>query len=415
MNRAGTWVGALALTLTAMIASGAAEFEPDLSAEAHRYFDRVPTDRFTRRLADLEGGRVELDRSSEKAFVKSLLAALEIPESSQLLVFSNTSLQLSLINPSNPRALYFNDELYLGWVPGGKIEVATIDADLGAVFYIFEVPRSGGSIRVERARRCMNCHANEDTFHVPGLAVKSVAPAAGGGSLDSFRKEISGHGVPLSERFGGWHVTGDGGMDGHLGNRMGKLFQGEITWTPLEPGKRFEWNRYPVATSDLLAHLVHEHQVGGVNRMARAQYRVRELRAAGNGTLGAAALSAVEAEVRDLVRYFLFAEEVPLPAGGVPGDEAFRLEFAKGKVAVEGRSLKDFDLKARLFRYRCSFLVHTPQFAGLDPEVRGRVVRGLESALAPGGKNPEFRYLAEDEKEAIRLILRAKVAGFGGR
>jgi hypothetical protein len=415
MNRAGFWVGAVALTLAAVAVSGAADFEPDLSAEVHRYFDRVPTDRFTRRLADLEGGRIELDRSGERAFLRSLLAALEIPESSQLLVFSNTSLQLSLINPANPRALYFNDALYLGWVPGGKIEVATIDADLGAVFYIFDVPRDGGNIRVERARRCMNCHANEDTHRVPGLAVKSVAPAAGGGSLDSFRKEVTGHGVPLAERFGGWHVTGDGGMAGHLGNRMGKLFQGEITWTPLEPGKRFDWNRYPAATSDLLAHLVHEHQVGGVNRMTRAQYRVRELRAAGNGTLGAAALSAVEADAREIIRYFLFADEVPLPAGGVPGDEAFRKDFAKARVEVEGRSLKDLDLKTRMFRHRCSFLVHSAQFAGLDPEVRGRVVRGLESALAPGEGNPEYRYLGEDEKAAIRSILRAKVAGFARR
>jgi hypothetical protein len=183
-------------------------------------------------------------------------------------------------------------------------------------------------------------------------------------------------------------------MDGHLGNRMGKLFQGEITWTPLEPGQRFDWNRYPVSTSDLLPHLVHEHQVGGVNRMARAQYRVRELRAAGKGTLSAVAQSAVEEDARELVRYLLFAE---------------------ARVAVEGRSLKDFDLKTRMFRYRCSFLVHTPQFAGLDPEVRGRVLRGLESALASGGTNPEFRYLGEDEKAVIRSILRAKVAGFMGR
>ena len=196
---------------------------------------------------------------------------------------------------------------------------------------------------------------------------------------------------------------------------MGKLFQGEITWTPLEPGKRFDWNRYPVATSDLLAHLVHEHQVGGVNRMTRAQYRVRELRAAGNGTLGPAAQSAVESDARDIVRYFLFADEVPLPSGGISGDDAFRRDFAKARVIVEGRSLKDLQLKTRLFRYRCSYLVHSPQFAGLDAEVRRRVLRGMESALAPGGGDPEFRYLAEDEKAAIRSILREAVAGFAGR
>ena len=159
----------------------AAEWEPDLDSEPHRYFQRTAVDRFSRRIPELAAGRLPLDRSSERAFLKSLLRALDIPESSQLLVFSNTSLQLSLINPDNPRALYFSDDLYLGYVPGGKIEVATIDAELGAVFYIFDIPRSDSRVVVERARRCMNCHANEDTLKIPGLSVKSVAPGPGGG------------------------------------------------------------------------------------------------------------------------------------------------------------------------------------------------------------------------------------------
>jgi hypothetical protein len=393
----------------------AATFEPELDAVPHRYFEREATDRFTRRMGDLGSERLPLDRSSELAFVKSLLKALEVPESSQMLVFSNTSLQLSLINPSNPRALYFNDDLYLGWVPGGKIEVATIDAELGAVFYIFDIPQEGGPVRVERAKRCMNCHANEDTFEVPGLVVKSVAPAVGGGSLDAFRKELSGHGVPISERFGGWHVTGDAGVKGHLGNQLGRLYQGEITWTPLEPGKRFGWNRYPVPTSDLVAHLVHEHQVGGVNRMVRAQYRIRALRHVGGGVLGKEASAEVDADVREVVRYLLFADEVPLTAGALSSEGDFARAFVVGRKAVGGRSLKDLELRTRLFRHRCSFLVHTPLFAGLDPELRKRVLDGMGMALAPGEGAVEFRYLGEDEKQTIRGILRETVAGWGGR
>lgn len=401
-----------------------ATWEPDLGAEPHRYFQRTPRDRFSRLIPDLAEGRVPLDRSSERALVRSLLKALDIPESSQLLVFSNTSLQLSLIHPGNPRALYFSDELYLGHVPGGKIEVATIDPDLGAVFYLFDLPREGSRVTVERARRCMNCHANEDTLHVPGLSVKSVAPGPEGGSLDTFRAGLSGHAVPLSERFGGWHVTGTGGFDGHWGNRMGRLFQGELSATPLPPGARFSLDRYPVPTSDLLAHLLHEHQVGGVNRLIRAQYRFRELRHGNQGALPLTLPPEVQAELADLVGYLLFADEAALPPSGIPGDPAFREAFARNRRVVDGHSLKDLDLKTRLLRFRCSYLVHTPFFEGLDPDLRRRILGDLDEALAsvpgpetralshPGKRNAASRHLGGDEAAVIRRILKATVRDY---
>ena len=390
----------------------AAEWEPDLDSEPHRYFQRTAVDRFSRRIPELAAGRLPLDRSSERAFLKSLLRALDIPESSQLLVFSNTSLQLSLINPDNPRALYFSDDLYLGYVPGGKIEVATIDAELGAVFYIFDIPRSDSRVVVERARRCMNCHANEDTLKVPGLSVKSVAPGPGGGSLDTFHPGQSGHTQPLAERFGGWYVTGTGGFDGHWGNRMGRLYQGELSATPLEPGTRFSFERYPVATSDLLAHLLHEHQVGGVNRLIRAQYRFRELRHRNGGSVPQALPPDLETELADLLSYLLFAQEAPLPASGIPGNPAFREGFARNRKAVDGHSLKDLDLRTRLLRFRCSYLVHTPFFEGLDADLRRRILRDLDHALSPEKRNAASRHLSDSEAAVIRTILRATVPGF---
>jgi hypothetical protein len=390
----------------------AAEWEPDLDSEPHRYFQRSAGDRFSRRIPELAEGRLPLDRSSERAFLKSLLRALDIPESSQLLVFSNTSLQLSLINPDNPRALYFSDDLYLGYVPGGKIEVATIDAELGAVFYIFDIPRSDSRVVVERARRCMNCHANEDTLKVPGLSVKSVAPGPGGGSLDTFHPGQSGHTQPLAERFGGWYVTGTGGFNGHWGNRMGRLYQGELSATPLEPGTRFSFERYPVATSDLLAHLLHEHQVGGVNRLIRAQYRFRELRHRNGGSAPQALPPDLETELADLLGYLLFAQEAPLPASGIPGNPAFREAFARNRKEVDGHSLKDLDLQTRLLRFRCSYLIHTPFFDGLDADLRRRILRDLDHALSPGKRNAASRHLSDSEAAVIRTILRATVPGF---
>ena len=414
-NRRSPW-GTAPRTLVGLVgvlgSALASEWEPDLDSEPHRYFQRTAVDRFSRRIPELAAGGLPLDRSSERAFLKSLLRALDIPESSQLLVFSNTSLQLSLINPDNPRALYFSDDLYLGYVPGGKIEVATIDAELGAVFYIFDIPRSDSRVVVERARRCMNCHANEDTLKVPGLSVKSVAPGPGGGSLDTFHPGQSGHTQPLAERFGGWYVTGTGGFDGHWGNRMGRLYQGELSATPLEPGTRFSFERYPVATSDLLAHLLHEHQVGGVNRLIRAQYRFRELRHRNGGSVPQALPPDLETELADLLSYLLFAQEAPLPASGIPGNPAFRDGFARNRKVVDGHSLKDLDLRTRLLRFRCSYLVHTPFFEGLDADLRRRILRDLDHALSPEKRNAASRHLSDSEAAVIRTILRATVPGF---
>ena len=125
----------------------------DFEKAPHNYWQRPPTDRFTKMKAALEAGRVPLDRSSEKAFVVSLLKALDISPATQTLVFSTTSLQLSRISPRNPRALYFNEDVYVGWVPGGQLEVAGIDPAIGGVYYIFDIPRGPAPIRIERSAR----------------------------------------------------------------------------------------------------------------------------------------------------------------------------------------------------------------------------------------------------------------------
>ena len=198
-----------------------------------------------------------------------------IPVSSQMLVFSTTSLQLRFISPANPRAIYFSDDVYVGYIPGGRLEVVALDPELGGIFYIFDIPREKGAIRFERSERCMNCHVSDDTGHVPGLVIKSVVPGPGGGSLDAFRGGQSGHGIPFSERFGGWHVTGQHGITNHWGNLTGRMTGGQITTLSNLPGSRFRFEKYPVATSDILPQLLHEHQAGFVNRLLEASYRAR--------------------------------------------------------------------------------------------------------------------------------------------
>jgi len=381
----------------------------DLELPPHDYFNRRPQDRFTRLKAALESGELQLDRTGEKEYLRSLLERLEIPVSSQLLVFSTTSLQLRFITPENPRALYFNEDTYVGYIPGGRLEIVSLDPDLGGIFYIFDLPKGAAPVRVERSDRCMNCHAREDTGFIPGLVVKSVAPATTGGSLDSFRRGITGHGVPLTDRFGGWHVTGLDGFTNHWGNLLGELRDRQIRRVPNPPGSRFRFDRYLASTSDVLAHLLHEHQAGFVNRAIEATYRTRTHLHNDGGKLTAAHEAELDDQARLLTRYLLFADEVPLPAGGVNGDDAFRADFLRNRRTVNGESLKDLELRTRLFRNRCSYMIYSAAFAGLPAVMKSKVFAGLKRALDESSPAPEFTYLPPAEKRTIRGILKSSL------
>ena len=407
---------ALAWGISFVFATGRAD-EPDplafadLQAPEHDYWNRTPRDPFTLIKDDLEQGRLPLDESSEKAYLVSLLKALEIPVETQMLVYSTTSLQLSLISPRSPRALYFNDDIYLGYVPGGKIEIVSIDPELGAIFYIFDIPSGGARPVAERSRRCMNCHSDEETREVPGIVIKSVIPGPTGGSLESYRGGLSGHDIPLSDRFGGWHVTGEGSLDKHWGNLTGRFTPQGIVTTPLPPGERFDWSTFPVETSDLLAHLLHEHQAGFVNRVVESHYRLRTALAKGKGKLLESDRSDMERQVEELTRSLLFADEAPLPEGGLTGDPGLKEAFlAAAKKSSEGASLRDFDLKTRLFQNRCSYMIHTALFQSLPDGFRRRVYQRMDRALAASPADPEFAHLRPDEKTRIRAILEETIA-----
>ena len=378
----------------------------DLEAAPHNYYGRPTKDRFARVQAEFEAGRIVLDRSGEKQFLVSLLKALEIPESSQMLVFSTTSLQLSLISPSNPRALYFNEDTYLGIVPGGRVEIVSIDPELGGIFYILDVPKNDRPLAAERSRRCMNCHSGSESGYVPGLVIKSVVPGRRGGSLDSFRVDLTGHGIPLQERFGGWYLTGKHGLTNHWANAIGRPGPGEILEKDMVlPGERFSFSKYLVGTSDILPQLVHEHQAGFVNLVLQAGYAARVMLHNGDGKITPEIREKLKPRVREIVRYILVADEAKLPPGGIEGDSAFIEDFRKNRRADgNGASLKDFDLRARMFRYRCSYMIYSPLLDVLPPVVKEPLFASLTEALRGG---TDGAHIPDQEKAVIRSILKA--------
>lgn len=405
--------------LLAMLAPLPARAEVGIHDPIHQYWTAIPRDRFSRLKAELNAGTRALDTTSEARFLESLLEALEVPVSSQMLVYSVTSLQKNLISPKRPRALYFSDDTYVGYVPGGQIEVISLDPDLGGIFYIFDDFRPGRRPHLERSDDCMRCHSPHYMQGIPGLVVESVVPGITGGGEKAFRREMSGHAIPLDLRFGGWHVTGAPASLKHWGNLLLVYTDEGRKERPIQPGELFDLHRYPRATSDVLPQLLHEHQVGFVNRAVQAMYRARILLQEKPGSPVAPEVELeLEQLAHGLVRYLLFAEEAALPAEGIAGEPEFKTAFAASrKAGPGGASLRDLNLATRLLQHRCSYMIYSPAFAGLQDALKERVFRLLEKALSATEAPEEFAYLPSEEREAIRGILRATLpdlpAGWG--
>ncbi|MDB6031892.1 MAG: hypothetical protein JWM16_2230, partial [Verrucomicrobiales bacterium] len=242
------------------------------------------------------------------------------------------------------------------------------------------------------------------------LVIKSVVPGPSGGSLTAYRIEQTGHDIALSERFGGWYLTGSGDFTNHWGNLTGRLSPQGLSTYPVLPGKRFDWARYPVATSDLLAQMLHEHQAGFVNRVVEATYRTRAWLHSDNGALTPEHAVQLGSDAKSLTKYILFANEAALPKGGVEGAKSFKEEFLqKRKAALNGASLRDLELRTRLFKHRCSYMIYSAAFQGLPKPLKEAVYRSMSQALDPEGAQADFAYLPPTEKNLIRGILRETV------
>ncbi len=365
------------------------------------YHTATPRDPFSLLLQQLRAGQRQLRTDSEQDLLESLLETLRIPASSQMLVFSATSFQTGLISVRNPRALYFNEDTYVGYVPGGRLEIVSVDPQIGSVFHLLDRWAPGQIPRSERSERCMNCHAPRKTGAIPLLLVESMIPSPTGGGEKSYRGEVDGHSIPHPDRMGGWVVTGAPQDYPHQGNAIIKTADRTSQRIPVEPGSLFDWNHYPVRTSDVLAHLLHEHQVGFINRCTSAAYKARTL---GTQTPG----PETQRLAADLVRYLLFTDEAPLPQGGVPGDPSFKAAFLSSRRPTkDGASLKDLDLQTHLLRHRCSYMIYSQSFTGLPRPLKQTVYILLDRALREPGRDSAHLPLAE--RAAIRTILRETV------
>ncbi len=372
-----------------------------------------PVAQLQRRLA---AGDAVLTYDPKLGYLPALLEALGIPAESQVLVFARTSLQRDFISPRTPRALYFNDDVYIGYVPGAPlIEIASVDANQGTIFYTLR--QGGGQPTVTRDDQCLQCHAAPRTLGVPGLIVRSVFADSTGMPLLSAKSFNTDHRSPLAERWGGWYVTGTHGEQRHMGNVIAndESLDTEAGANITDLTGRFDPTNYLNAHSDIVALMVLEHQTYMHNLITRVNYETRMARRdreAINKMTGHPADTPTESTQRrierageELLRYMLFVDEEIL-TDPLRGTSGFAESFAaQGPRDSKGRSLRDLDLNRWLFEYPCSYLIYSEAFDALPDPVREYVYQRLWDILQGNDTSGEYRSLSTPDRQAILEIL----------
>jgi hypothetical protein len=370
----------------------------------------------------LRSGKAKLEYREPHGFLDAVLKALDVPVSSQVLVYSKTSFQAPRISPRMARALYFNDDVYVGWVPGGDVlEFAAQDPRQGIIFYTMD-QEPGPKARVDRRDECLQCHASGGTLGVPGVVVRSVFVERSGMPLFQAGGFVTDHRSPMSQRWGGWYVTGTHGSQLHMGNVFAEdrdhpeQLDREKGANVTDLKGRIDIGNYLGGHSDIVALMVLEHQTRMTNLITRVSYETRMAlheQQAINRTLGQpedqlseSARRRIDNAAEALVKYMLFADEALLE-GPVKGTSTFARDFeARGPRDGKRRSLRDLDLTRRLFRYPCSYMIYSAAFEALPPVVRDRIYRRLYEVLTGADQTPLYARLTVTDRTAIRDILR---------
>jgi hypothetical protein len=372
--------------------------------------------------SQLDSGEQKLQHDKRWGYLPALLDALKIPADSQMLVFSKTSMQRSRISPRTPRALYFNDDVYVGYCQNGNvIELSAADPKLGMVFYTLEQQEAARPALTRQTQSCLQCHATSSVDGIPGLLARSLFVGPSGLPILSEGSHRVDHTTPMKDRWGGWYVTGEHGDQPHLGNLVVRdrdaihPVKNDQGHNVVDLSDRLRVENYLTPHSDIVALMVFEHQVLVHNLLTKANFETRRAlhyQAELNRALGEPETNQLESTTRriqnagdQLVEALLFSEEAEIKAP-IKGTSAFTKLFSEsGPRDSQGRSLRDFDLRTRLFRYPCSYLIYSSAFDALPPEMKTYVAARLRGVLTGEVRDEAFYHLAAADRQAILEIL----------
>jgi hypothetical protein len=344
----------------------------------------------------LARGQVQLAFEGASGYLRSVLSALDVPVESQIAVFAKNSLQARIISPENPRTIFFNDSVAIGWVPGEPfVEVAAQDPQQGVIFYTLD-QQAASQPQFVRADSCLQCHIASATLGVPGMLLRSVFPDPKGLPERSLGFFDSDQRSPLKERWGGWYVTGNTGALQHMGNRVYTDPSNDAAQLRIAP--KLSTDLYLSGYSDVVALMVFDHQMYLTNLLTRFGWQIR-VAAHDKQTFG------IDSGAQEIVDYLLFTNEAPFEAS-IEGTSGFIEKFsASGIRDTKGRSLHDFDLRHRLMRYPCSYMMYSAAFDGLPTEGRAAIYKLLWQVLSGQRKDGNYSRLSASDRQAVIEIL----------
>jgi len=369
-----------------------------------------PVTQLQKRIAS---GKTKLSFESKDGYLRSVLKELKIPVESQLLIFSKTSCQAPYTSPQKPRALYYKDNVYIGYAQGDVLDLIGIDPVKGPIFFTLEQKQSIRPTFKREIRDCVQCHLGPETVNVPGLVVRSVRTNENGKPISQVQNFVSGHNNPLPQRWGGWYVTGTHEGDNHLGNGYYAVerptdenLKKNSNITDLK--SRFDTTQYPTPFSDTVALLVLDHTVRMQNFITEAQYETviaQKERKDPKIKLVDNSNWRIKNAGESLLNYMLFRDEAALH-GKITGTSGFQEAFSKfGPRDKMGRSLYDLDLNTRVFKYSCSYLIYSKTFDTLPSEMKNYLWGRLSQILIGRDTNPRFVSMSSDDRSAVLDIL----------
>jgi hypothetical protein len=389
------------------------------------HYERMPSHNAIARLQQrLAAGEVKLTYAAPRGYLDSLLAALNIPPSSQALVYSKTSLQTGAISAATPRALYFDTDTYVGFVQGTRnLELGTMDSELGQVFYTLPNQAAGAPQLQRQTLTCLACH---DTYElsgggVPRFLLMSSYVSIRGDQLTHEDNILTTDETPIESRWGGWYVTGNTGKQVHVGNILVKSVQELVK---LDSVRRvnietldglFDTSPYLSNKSDVIALLVLQHQETVQNLLTRANFEVRQglARSANKpGALPAKTRADLHGYLDDLAKAMMFGDAAPY-TDAIRGNSGFAEWFQKqGIKDAQGRSLRDLELQTRLLRYPLSYLVYTPAFSALPDYARDYLFGKFGAVLQGREHSQTYAFMTDADKRDTLQILTATLPAF---
>jgi len=387
-----------------------------------QYSKSIPKDPISKLQTKLDSGVTKLDYSEEHGYLPALLKALNVPIESQTLVFSKTSLQLRHITPKTPRAIYFNDDVYVGYCHSGDVlEFSAVDPQLGAVFYTLEQQQKSKPQFLRQIDRCLICHASSRTSNVPGHLVRSLFVDSSGQPMLSGGSHSVDHTPPIEQRWGGWYVTGRHGSQSHMGNLVIRTrdaprdLDNSQGHNVMHLKDRFDTGMYLSPHSDIVALMILEHQAMVHNRLAKANFTTRmalDYEVTINKALEIPAGKRLESTIRriqsagdDLIEGLLMVGEAKITAP-IIGTSGYAEKFSQSAIPDKrGRSLRDLDLTQRLFKYPCSYLIYSQAFDDLPVEMKEYVLEKLWQILNGVDKSKKYAHLSDADRLALIQIL----------